>query len=362
MPGHSLPELGRISAVVCNYNGMAYLERCVGALVAEGDALDEIIVVDNNSTDGGVAWLREHYPSVTILEMGTNNGPTEARNAGYRAARNRWVLTLDNDAFVTPGMLAKLVEAAADERRPTVVQPRSVFTNDRERVHYDGGSLHYAGLICLRNFYRPLAEAEGERVAEVDVAIAVCLLIDAEAVLAIGGYDETYFFWFEDLDLSMRLRRTGHRFLSVADAIVLHDEGTAGFSDRDGTDYPDRRVYFHSRNRWLYLLRTYRLRTLLLATPGLAIYELFWFAFALKQGALGSWFGGKWSFMKLLPESFRMNRALSKVATVNDRRLLKGGPLTVTPGAAREGFMQKVVGVLDLLLRGWWAVVGRLPL
>ena len=362
MAGDSLPELGRISAVVCNYNGMAYLERCVGALVREGQAFDEIIVVDNNSTDESVEWLRENYPTVTILEMGRNNGPTEARNAGYRAARNRWVLTLDNDAFVTPGMLAKLVEAAADERRPTVVQPRSVFTGDRERVHYDGGSLHYAGLICLRNFYRPLAEAEGERVAEVDVAIAVCLLIDAQAILDIGGYDETYFFWFEDLDLSMRLRRTGHRFLSVADAIVLHDEGTEGLSSRDGSEYPDRRVYYHSRNRWLYLLRTYRLRTLLLASPGLFVYEVFWLAFALKQGALSSWFGGKMSFMKLLPESFAKNRALSKIATVNDRKLLKGGPLTVTPGAAREGFMQAVVAGLDKLLRAWWALARHIPI
>ncbi|MDF1838629.1 MAG: glycosyltransferase family 2 protein [Planctomycetota bacterium] len=361
-----MPELGRISAVVCNYNGMAYLERCVGALVEEGDVFDEILVVDNDSTDGGVEFLRETYPTVKILEMGTNNGPTDARNAGYRAARNRWVLTLDNDAFVTPGMVAKLVEAAASEdaegRRATVIQPRSVFTADRERVHYDGGSLHYAGLICLRNFYRPLAEAEGERVAEVDVAIAVCLLVDAQSILEIGGYDETYFFWFEDLDLSMRLRRMGHRFVSVADAIVLHDEGTQGLSSRDGSEYPDRRVYYHSRNRWLYLLRTYRLRTLLLASPGLCVYEVFWLAFALKQGALGSWFGGKMSFMKLLPESFAKNRALSKVAVVNDRKLLMGGPLTVTPGAAQKGFMKAVVGVLDKILRAWWGLARHIPL
>ncbi|MCA9001736.1 MAG: glycosyltransferase family 2 protein, partial [Planctomycetes bacterium] len=238
----------------------------------------------------------------------------------------------------------------------------SVFTADRERVHYDGGFLHYAGLIALRNFYRPIAEAEGPRVAEVDVAIAVCLLIDKDAVLEVGGYDETYFFWFEDLDLSMRLRRTGHRFLSVADAIVLHDEGTEGLSSRDGSQYPDRRVYYHSRNRWLYLLRTHRLRTLLLAAPGLCVYEAFWLAFALKQGALGSWWGGKVSFLKLLPESWRRNRELSRVATVNDRLLLHGGPLTVTPGAARSGFMAFVVSVLDKILRAWWGLARRVPI
>ncbi|MEZ6005164.1 MAG: glycosyltransferase family 2 protein [Planctomycetota bacterium] len=360
--GGERPELGEISAVVCNYNGMAYLERCLGALVDLGDQLAEIVVVDNLSTDGSREFIAARFPQVRLVAMPDNGGPAKARNAGYRAAACRWVLTLDNDAIVTPDMLVKLVAAAGDERQPVILQPRSVFSAERDRVHYDGGFLHYGGLIALRNFYRPIAEAEGTGIEPVDVAIAVCLLMDTEAVLGLGGYDERYFILFEDLDLSMRLRRTGRTILSVEDAIVLHDEGTAGISFRDGPSYPGRRVFFHSRNRWLYLLRCHRLRTLVLSAPGLALYECFWLAFAIKQKALGHWFRGKWEFFRLLPESLERRRFLRAHAVISDRKLLHGGPLTVTPAVARSGLLKKAVGLLDVCLRAWWALAGRIPI
>ena len=269
------PRLGQISAVVCNYNGMAYLERCLQALVDLGDALAEILVVDNLSTDASRAFVRERFPDVRLLEMEDNGGPSKARNAGYRAARCRWVLTLDNDAIVTPELLPRLVEAAQDPRQPVILQPRSVFANERDRVHYDGGFLHYAGLICLRNFYTPVPQAEGEGIEEVDVAIAVCLLMDTQRVLELGGYEERYFILFEDLDLSMRLRRAGETILSVEDAIVLHDEGTAGISFRDGPQYPAQRVFLHSRNRWLYLHALPSLaHPVAVSAPGLALVRV----------------------------------------------------------------------------------------
>ena len=355
------PVLGAISAVVCNYNGMAYLERCLQALVDLGDQLAEIVVVDNLSTDGSRAFLRERFPDVRLIEMEDNGGPAKARNRGYREARHRWVLTLDNDAIVTPDLLTRLVAAAQDERRPVILQPRSVFASEPDRVHYDGGFLHYAGLICLRNFYTPVAQATGQGVEPVDVAIAVCLLLDKTRILELGGYDERYFILFEDLDLSMRLRRVGATILSVEDAIVLHDEGTAGISFRDGPSYPKQRVFFHSRNRWLYLLRCHRLRTLFVSAPGLLLYEGFWLAFAIKQGALGAWFRGKWAFVRLLPESFEKRRFLRAHAQVSDRKLLRGGPLTVTPAVARGGWMKRAVGLLDSGLRGWWGLARHIP-
>ncbi|HPF15405.1 MAG: glycosyltransferase family 2 protein [Planctomycetes bacterium] len=361
MAQDDLPRLGQISAVVCNYNGMAYLERCVSALVAEGDRLAEIVVVDNLSTDGSREFLAQRFPSVRVIAMPDNGGPARARNQGLREAKSRWVLTLDNDAIVTPGMLERLVEAARDVRRPAVLQPRSVFASEPSRVHYDGGFLHYAGLIALRNFYAPVAEAVGHAIESVDVAIAVCLLLDKTRIMALGGYDERYFILFEDLDLSMKLRRTGQAILSVEDAIVLHEEGTAGISFREGPSYPKRRVFFHSRNRWLYLMRCHRARTLLVSAPGLALYEAFWLAFAIKQGAFGAWLSGKWAFLRLWGESLAQRRRLGAKATVSDRHLLRGGPLTVTPAVARSGWMRYVVRLLDGGLQAWWALARHVP-
>jgi len=346
-----------ISAVVCNYNGANYLAACLDAIGALEDGPSEVIVVDNASTDGSLELVRSRYPEVRIIETGFNAGPAYARNVGMRAASEPWVLAIDNDAIVAPDLLNKLRAAAEADATAVIVQPRSVFRNEPTRVHYDGGFLHYAGLIALRNWYRELEAAAGEGVVAVDVAVSVCLLVERDTILAAGGYDESYFILFEDLDLSFRMRTAGRAILSVEDAIVQHDAGTPGVSFRQGTDYPASRVFYHSRNRWLYMLKCYRWRTLALAAPGLALYELVWFAFALKQGGLFAWVRGKVAVCTQVGELFRKRRSVQSARTLNDRDLLVGGPLTVTPGLRASTFAGPLLAALDGLMAFVWKVV-----
>lgn len=348
--------LGPVSVVVCNYNGEQHLPHCLDAVCALRGAVGEVIVVDNASSDRSRELLAERYPEVSVLALPDNRGPAVARNAGMRAARHRWVLALDNDAVVLPDLLEKLAAAAVADPEAAIVQPRSVFDHEPTRVHYDGGSFHYAGLIALRNFYRPLAEAEGSGVVPVDCAIAVALLLDRERVLALGGYDEGYFILFEDLDLSYRLRLAGQRILSVEDAIVRHRSGTAGVSYREGPSYPRRRAYLHSRNRWHFLAKCYRTRTLVAALPGLALYECAWLAFALAQGNGQAWLEGKRAFFRDYSAIRRSRADVRELRRATDRSLLTGGPLTVTPSVASSRPQRIVLGILDVLLRAWWTI------
>lgn len=355
--------LGPISVVVVNWNGEAYLDEClraVGGLRGPTSEVGEVIVVDNASTDHSLAILAERHPAARVVRMDRNDGPARARNAGMRAAANRWVLALDNDAVVAPDVLEKLAEAARSDAEAAIVQPRSVFDSEPARVHYDGGSFHYAGLIALRNFYRPLAEAEGRGVVPVDCAVSVALLVDRDAVLDAGGYDESFFILFEDLDLSFRLRALGRRILSVEDAIVRHKGGTGGISFREGPSYPGSRVLFHSRNRWLFLAKDYRAWTLVVALPGLALYEAAWLAFAIGSGALGPWLRGKAGFVRLLPRILRARGEFQRRRVQGDGRLLAGGPLTITPALAASPWRRASLSALDRLLRGWWAIARAL--
>ncbi|MCY2960742.1 MAG: glycosyltransferase family 2 protein [Planctomycetota bacterium] len=352
--------LGPVSVVVVNYQGAAYLEECLDAVRSLAGAVDEVIVVDNASTDGSVALLRERFPDVRVLAMPSNEGPCPARNAGMRVARNRWVLALDNDAVVRADTLTKLAAAAASDPRIAIAQPRSVFASEPTRVHYDGGAFHYAGLIALRNFYRPIETAEGRGTIDVDCAVAVALLVDRDALLALGGYDETMFILFEDLDLSYRLRATGSRIVSVEDAIVLHKGGTPGISFREGPRYPGSRVFFHSRNRWTFVAKCYRTRTILAALPGLALYEAAWFAFSLAQGHAGDWWRGKRAFLALRDRRRAERARFQAVRTVPDRDLLVGGPLTITPALKATGARAVVDAVLSGALRSWWWIARRI--
>jgi GT2 family glycosyltransferase len=357
--------LGPVSVVIVNWNGEKYLDECLSAVAAlrgavAGVEVGEVIVVDNGSTDRSLAILAGRHPAVTVLQMATNDGPARARNAGMSAAANRWVLALDNDAIVSPDMLERLAAAAAAHPDAAIVQPRSLFHAEPGRVHYDGGSFHYAGLIALRNFYSPLEKAHGTGTLPVDCAVAVALLVDREAVLEAGGYDERFFILFEDIDLSYRLRALGRRILSVEDAIVLHKGGTAGISFREGPSYPGSRVFFHSRNRWLFLAKDYRLWTLAVALPGLALYEVVWLAFSVSSGGLRDWVRGKIEFLRLLPEVLPERRAFQARRLLRDRDLLVGGPLTVTPALSASALRRGFVRVLDGLLRGWWGIARHL--
>jgi GT2 family glycosyltransferase len=349
-------RVGPISAVVCNYQGEQYLGACLDALRAVGDALDEIVVVDNGSTDGGPALVESRYPDVRLLRLGANRGPAAARNAGMRAARNRWVLAVDNDAEVAPGCVERLV--AALEARPDAVaaQPRSLIAEDPTVVHYDGGSFHYAGLLSLRNFYRPVAEAEGAGIVDVDGFVSVCVLLDRDVVLGVGGYDEEFFILFEDYDLSLRLRLAGHTIVSVEDAVVLHRGGTAGISFRADA-YPKRRAFFHSRNRWLVLVKNHRWRTLLVSAPGLLAYEIVWLAFATARGHLPAHLLGKAAFIRRLPSALARRREIQSRRRVRDRDLLVGGPLTFSPLLLVRPGARAVANALSRTLALWWRAV-----
>jgi len=226
-------------------------------------------------------------------------------------------------------------------------------------VHYDGGAFHYLGLFSLRNFGRPLAQAEGRGVVEVPGAVSVCLLAKRDVLLALGGFDPAYFVLFEDLDLSYRLRATGHSIFSVEEALCLHRGGTAGISFR-ASSYPRRRAFLHSRNRWRFLAVNYRLRTLLVALPGLLAYELVWAGFCLCSGALLGYLHGKLAFFCSVPEVLARRRVVQRARrgrpAVRDRDLLVAGPLTLSPQLA-QGLGPRV---LSCVLGLWWRALGWL--
>ena len=346
-------RLGPISAVVCNYNGEDYLPTCIEALLAQEEQLDEIIVVDNGSTDASIELIRSRFPNVKLLTLRINAGPCAARNAGMRAARNRFVLAVDNDAILLPDVSGRLRAALEADPGACAVQSRSVFDAEPSRIHYDSGNFHYLGLYSLRNFCSPLGQAEGQGVVEVDGIVAIAVLLDAERVLGIGGYDEDYFILFEDFDLALRLRIAGERILCDEGALVRHRGGTPGISFRESA-YPKVRAYYHSRNRWILIAKAYRLRTFLAALPGIAVYELVWLLFTIRTGHMRAHLAGKLAFLRSLPAVLRRRAEVQRARKVSDRELYVGGPLTFSPQLVSSPMNRRIAGTLSDLLACWW--------
>lgn len=355
-PGETIEP---VTVTITNFDGREYLPACLDAVLALEAPVARVILVDNASRDDSVALVRRDFPRVEVVELARNEGPCPARNEGLRRARTRWVLQLDSDVLVAPDLLARLWPQT---RIPGVVavQPRAVLADDPGTIHYDGGTFHYVGVMCLPHLLAPAADAPTEP-GDVDAVISMALLLEREVVLDAGGYDEAFFILFEDHDLSYRLRAAGHRLRRVPGAVVRHREGTRGISFRPGAPaYPARRAYLHARNRPYLILKNYGLAALVLTAPGRLVYTVAWAVFAVRKGVFGAVVRGWFDLVALLPRAWRLRRELARRRRVGDGRLLRCDPLTFSPVIRREGADAILEAALDRLLAGWWALVRRL--
>ena len=343
-----------VSAVVINYNGGDRTLRCLEALSRQTHPPERILVVDNGSTDGTPERIGALLPHVEVVELGENRGLPAARNVGLRSVASDLVLLVDSDIYLEPDTLGRLL-AARTATRATVVCPRIRLIPERDLVQADGAAPHFLGTMALLHAHRRADELPTER-SRVPGCIGACYLLERRPVLDAGGFDEAYFFYFEDLEFMLRLAAYGHDFVCEPAALVFHDrgEGTAGLSFRGAGPYPLRRAYLSMRHRWLTIFVHYRLRTLLLLLPPLALYELAVVGFALSRGWIWQWLRA-WSWqVRNLPIILRRRRIVQRSRVRNDRDLLVSGPMPLASGLVRAPALAAVVSALSAVLNAYW--------
>ena len=348
-----------VTVTVVNYNGAAFLDDCLDALLQLRGNVTEIVVVDNASTDDSRERIRARGAPVRLVALDTNDGPCSARNAGLAEATTDWVFQIDSDVIVQPDTLEQLLPQLA-EPDVAIVQPRAVLAHDPAVVHYDGGRMHYVGIMCLDHLLQRVDETPGEP-EDVDAVISMAILVDRRVLQGAGGWDEAFFILFEDHDVSYRLRALGHRLRRVPRAVVLHREGTAGISFRPGAPaYPGRRAFLHGRNRSYLVLKNYSWPAILLSWPGRLVYATVWATFAATRGVFGDYLRGRWAFLKLVPRALRERRHLAGRRRVGDRRLLGAEDLTFSPVIRRRGMEAGLERALNGMLSSWWWAARRL--
>lgn len=212
----------RVAVLIVNWNGGGLLNECLASLERQTRPPERVIVVDNGSTDDSLARAEARLRHVELTRLSENAGFARANNIAARAARDCDGLALLNpDAVAAPGWLAALVAAA--EREPDVASFASQMRLASAPAFLDGAgdSYHVSGR-AWRNGHR-FASAEWPATdVEVFAPCAAAALYRREAFDDVGGFDEHYFCYFEDVDLGFRLRLRGYRSLYVHDAIVDH--------------------------------------------------------------------------------------------------------------------------------------------
>jgi GT2 family glycosyltransferase len=230
----SRPDL---SVCIVNWNTRDDLEEAVcSVLRAEPELALQVVVVDNASEDGSPEMVRERFPGVQLIEARENLGFARGYNRAGEAAWGRYLLMLNPDTVTQPGALWRLVDFLDSQEQVGAAAPRLVNSD---------GSLQYS----CRRFPRPLAAvfrntllgrlAPGNRFAreylmadwdhgtvrEVDWASGAALCVRREAWEEVGGFDEGFFMYAEDVDWCLRARQAGWRICYVPEAVIVHRVG-----------------------------------------------------------------------------------------------------------------------------------------
>lgn len=343
-----------VSAVVVSHEGGDRVLACLAALFRQTVPPLEVLLVDNGSTDSTPERVAAAFPSVRVLALPDNRGPGAARNVGLAAARGDLVLWIDHDIYLEPDCLERLLEAKA--RLPAeLVVPRIRLHPERDVIQCDGGAPHVVGTLVLRHGFAPAAAIEDVRPAYVDAAPSGCMLVEKRIASAVGGFDESFFFYFEDLEFSLRLRLFGHRILCAPDAVAFHDRGRGSQLAFRGTgDYPRERARLLMRNRLRIVATHYAGSTIVAVLPALLAYEAASLALSLLHGWGGAWLSA-WCWIlanrRMLAERRRWIQARRRIG---DRQVLTDGPLPIAPGLLRTSLQRRLAGLVGAFVRGNW--------
>ena len=229
-------------AVVLSWNGRDDTLACLASL--EGV---ETVCVDNGSTDGSVEAIRSSFPDVELIEAGLNLGYAGGNNVGIRQALKRgaeWVLLLNNDATIDPGLPAALSAAAAARPDAGVLGAKVMLADPPDRIWYAGGRYDTRfGYHGRQEGFGQVDDGSFDELRDVDRATGAAMAVSRRAIEATGLLEEQLFAYVEDVDWCLRIREAGMAVVFVPDAKVWHR-----VSASTGGTHSTTTLYYDTRN------------------------------------------------------------------------------------------------------------------
>ena len=208
--------LPKVSVIIVNYNGKIFLERCLESLRKVNYENFEIIVVDNNSTDGSVELVTKNYPSIILLKLNSNKGFAEPNNIGSKIATGKYLLFLNNDTIVTPSFISEMVSVIENDNKIAICQ--SLLLKPDQSIDSSGDFIDHLGVV-----YNSTKKTDDIR--EISSARGASMLVRKNIFDILEGFDEKFYVSFEDVDLGWRAWMIGYKVVLTPTSIVYHVGG-----------------------------------------------------------------------------------------------------------------------------------------
>ncbi|MEI6478396.1 MAG: glycosyltransferase family 2 protein [bacterium] len=344
MPTHSHPL---IAVIIVGYQSIKDLPDCLDSIYASTYEHFQVFFVDNASADGSLEYVIKNYPKATAIDAGGNLGFAAGNTIGIKKALEAgadYCFLLNPDTVISKTCLEEL-SGASDGN--TILQPLILLHENGQAtdlVNTWGNPLHYLGFSYAGGNKESRPSGGGTDIA---LASGAAVLFPRQVFENIGYFDETFFMYHEDVDLSWRARLAGYQIRSLYAAQVWHKYT---FSKNS------RKFYFAERNRLLFIIKCYQLKTLLLILPIGLLTELFLLLYALTQKAFLAKLHSWGSVLVLLPRILKERKTVQKLRTLSDKQLygLMSSNLQFSEVSSAP------VRLYNILSRGYWALIRHL--
>ncbi len=264
-----------ISIIIVNYNVKHFAEQCLRSVEAATGSLSvEVFLVDNGSSDESVEYLRSRFPSVTIIDNGENLGFGRANNIAFKRAQGRYLFVLNPDTLLGEDTLHALVEYMDEHPRAGAAGPKILTRDGSFDVTSKRGFptpwvafCRFSGLARLF----PMSEFFGrydllylspDQPAEIDSLVGSCMIVRSDVYREIGGFDEDYFMFGEDIDWCYRMKQTGWQIHYAPVTTIVHFKGEStrrSNINRDRAFYGAMHLFVEKHFRGRYPLIAHRL-------------------------------------------------------------------------------------------------------
>jgi len=333
-----------VAVVIVGYNSKEFLGECLQSVLDSSYNQLQVIFVDNNSSDGSAQYIKENFSDVLVLKSEKNVGFAGGNNLGIKKAlelNSEYLFFLNPDTVIDKNCIKLLVEGT---NHKSISQPLILLHQDGNKtnlINTWGNDLNYLGISYCSGY---MTEQKKAKKSNIPLASGAAFLAPKEFFETNDGFDEDFFMYHEDVDLSWRAREAGYDIKLSPDAKVWHKYN---FSRNK------KKFFFIERNRLLFLAKNFQIKTILLILPALIIQELVTLIFSIFGGWLHYKIASFFSFLYLLP------KIISKRKTINhkrsDREIKKylstkiNSPFIQAPGISIYNFWLKLYW--DLIFR-----------
>lgn len=214
-------QFPKVNIIVLNYNGRDCIKKCLASLFCSPYPNFEVVVVDNNSTDGSLELAKQNFSRATFIKNEQNLGFSAGNNVGIKYSLEKmaeYVLLLNNDTEVEKNCLNQLVKCALANKEVGILSPL-IFASEGKEVWFSGGKIDWLRMKTAHN-----RELLGSDFSDSDFISGCAMLVRAEVFAKIGLLDEDFFLYWEDADFSVRAKKAGFSLLISANAHVRHFE------------------------------------------------------------------------------------------------------------------------------------------